>query len=87
MYSSLFFSMLITRSSRSRVGGLEWPGITDVEIREMITTQVTVVVREAIPFMFLSFATMMIELFDDRYASFMEVATSATNTVVSFVGL
>ena len=74
MYSSLFFSMTVTRGLVSGAYGLERPGLTDDEIRKIITTQVTLAVREVIPKMFGSFKTVMIELFDEHFAAVIEAS-------------
>lgn len=55
--------MAITVGSRSGAGGPVRPGLTDEEIRDMITTQVTMAVRKDIPEIFGSIKTMIIEFF------------------------
>lgn len=65
--------MTIIRCSGSGTSGPERPRLADDEIRDMITTQVTMAVREAIPEVFRSIKTDMIKLFDERYATVSEV--------------
>lgn len=77
------FNMAIMRGSRSRVDGSERPRLTDDDILEMITTQVTKVVREAILEMFGSIKTVMIEIFDERYGAVTEAAIVVTTAVVA----
>lgn len=57
-------------------------GLTNDEIREMITAQVTMAVREATLEVFESTKTTMIEMFDKRYAT-----ASTTTTVVADAGV
>lgn len=65
---------------------MEWPGFMNDEIRDMITTQVTMEVSEAIPQMFGSFKTMMIEIFEECYAAVSEVTGIAPTTCVAITG-
>lgn len=76
--------MTITVGSRSGARGPERPGLTDEEIRDMITTQVTMAVRKDILEVFGSIKTMIIEKFYKRYATVTEaVAVVATTNVVT----
>lgn len=50
----------------------------DDDIWEMITTHVTMIVREAITEVFGSIKTTMIKLFEERYAIVTEAAATAT---------
>ena len=60
------FSMVTTRGSRSGAHGMERPGLGDDETSELITTNVTVAVREAISELFGSNQTTMIKMFDEH---------------------
>lgn len=60
--------MMYIRGSGSGVGDTEWLGFSYDDILELIATKVVVVVRGAILKVFGSIKTIMIELFDERYA-------------------
>lgn len=76
----MYFSMVFTRGSCSR--GLERQGSSDDEIRRIISVGVVVTVPEAIPEVFGSIKTMMIEMFDERYVVVIEVVVAATTATV-----
>lgn len=78
--------MVITRHSRSGDGCPKRPGLTDKEIREMITTQVTMVVGEGNPHDFGSIKTVIIERFDEQYIIVIVDATVAATATVSSMG-
>lgn len=82
-----FFNMAITRGSGSGDGGSKRPGLTDDDICEMITTQVTMVVWEAILEFFGSTKTAMIEMFNELYASVSEVVAPVATTTITSTGL
>lgn len=79
--------MAITRSLGSGADGLKKPGLTDSEICEMITTQMTMAVMEAILRMFGSVKTAMIEMFDERYVVVTEVDAVTGTTIVATAGV
>ena len=64
-------TMVITRNNPR--GG----GTSDEEIRRIIAEEVTATIREAIPEMFRSIKTTLIETFEERYAVVIEVGTVA----------
>ena len=82
------FGMVFIRgsSSGSRVSGPDRLGLTDNWIREIIATEVAFVVRRSIPEMFGSIKTVVIELYDDHYATLSDVVVVAT-VVVSTAGI
>ncbi|XP_052620874.1 probable serine/threonine-protein kinase KIN1 homolog [Lactuca sativa] len=57
------------------------------DIHEMITTGLTMAIREAILEVFRSIKTAMIEMFEKRYATVTEAATATTTLVVAAIGL
>lgn len=61
--------------------------MTDDDIRDLITTKVVVVVRCAIPEVFGSIKTAMIELFNEGYFILSEVVVVAATTTVAAVGV
>lgn len=80
------FSMAITRGSGSGANVSERLGLTGDEIHEMITTQVTMSVREAIPEIFGYVKTTVIELFDELYAFVSELVVVTATVAVVVVG-
>ena len=82
------YSMVFIRCSGSGSSGPKRPGLTDDDIRELIATEVLVAVQGAIPEVFGSIKTVMIELFDERYADMDEVGiAAATTTIVVVAGV
>lgn len=75
--------MVTTRGSGSGVDGSKGPMLSKYEMREMITTQVTMQVREAIPKMVGFLETAMIELFDEFYVSVTKVVATITTTAIA----
>lgn len=78
--------MAITRGSGSGANVSERLGLTGDEIHEMITTQVTMSVREAIPEIFGYVKTTVIELFDELYAFVSELVVVTATVVVVVIG-
>ena len=82
------FSMTFTRGSGSSSMGMH--GISDEEIRQIIATEVAIVVRQAIPKVYGSIKAMMIKMFDDHYATVTEaniaIATIAVVTARFYGG-
>ena len=61
---------MMRRHSGSGAGGPKRLGVIDDEIQELISTQVTLAVREAIPKLFEYVKTTLIEMFDERLCRF-----------------
>lgn len=76
-----FSMVMITRGSSS--SDPERPGTSDKEILRIISAEVATPMREAIPEMFKSVKTTLIDLFDKRYTAFTEVAIAAATTSVA----
>lgn len=76
--------MALTRGSSSGAGasGQYRPGLTKVQIREMISIEVVTAIRGSIPELFGSIKISMLTLFDDRDATLFEVVVPATTTTV-----
>ena len=68
--------MSITTGSRSGIGSPKRPGLNDNDIQDMITTHVTMVVKESISEFFRFINTLMTEIFDERYAIVNEFAAT-----------
>ena len=86
-YFWIIFSIEYTGGSGSGAGGLSMNcGISyiflDDEIHDLIVTKVADAVRGAIPKVFGSIWTAMIELFDERYVVVVEVAVDNTTAGV-----
>ena len=62
---------------------LESSGISDDEIHRMIHDEVAAAIREAIPEMFGSIKTTLIEKFDERYAAVSEADAAAATAAVT----
>lgn len=77
--------MAITRCSRSVDDNLDRPGMSEA-IREMIATQVTMAVGEAISEMFGSVKTTMTELFDECYVAISKVTAAVATIVITVAG-
>ena len=84
MYSNFFFSMAIIRGLGSGVGR---PRLTDDEIREMITTQVTMAIREAIPKVLGSTKTAIIEMVEEIYVPITEAFVAVVTIDVAAMGV
>ena len=76
--------MMFTRGfgTGSGAGGQHRSGLANDQIRELIATEVDTTVLGSIPELFRSIKIMMIELFDDRYASLIETATDVATVAV-----
>lgn len=79
--------MVYMRGFGSGAGDPESPGLTDDDIHEMIVTQVTMVVREAIVEFPASIKIVMIEMFDEIYVALTETVTIVATTTVVVVGI
>lgn len=60
----------------------KYPHLFD-EIRELITTQVTLSVREAILKVFRSIKTILLELFDERFVVVLVGTTTSTTIAIT----
>lgn len=81
------FGMVVTTGSGSSVDGLERPGLSDDEIRELITTHVNLVVIMAIAKVFVFIKTILIKMFDERCVVVTEDVVVATTATIVVVGL
>ena len=63
--------------------GASSSGVSDEEIRQMIHDEVAAAIRAGIPEMFGSIKTMLLETFDERYATVTKAAAAATTTAVA----
>ena len=79
--------MVTTRGSVSSAGGPERPRLGDDEIHDLITTHVILAVREAIPKVFQSIKTILIEIFGESYVVFHEVAAIIATATIIDAGL
>ena len=75
--------MVFTRGSGSGAGGLDRPGLTVDNICELIASKVADVVWGAIPEVFGSIKTVMINLFNERYVVVSKVAAVAATVYVA----
>ena len=80
-YSALCFRDIMVGTCHNP----ESSGAGDDEIRRMIHKEVVAAIREAIPEMFKSIKTNLIETFDEHYAAVTEAAVVAATTVVAVV--
>ena len=76
--------MMFTRGfgTGSGAGGQHRSGLANDQIRELIATEVDTTVLGSIPELFRSIKIMMIELFDDRYATLTETSIIVATLVV-----
>ena len=76
--------MVVMGGFDSGVDGPDRPGLSDDEIRELITTQATLADRVAIQEVFGSVKTMLIEMFDECYVIVTKfVSTTATTAIAA----
>lgn len=68
------------------MGGPERPTLSEDEILDMISTQVSIAFREKIPNLFGPIKTMLIDMFNKRYANVINVAATTTTVAVAPVG-
>ena len=87
MYFHFVFNMAISRRFGSGAGVLERPGLTDEEIHEVITTHMTMDVREGMQEVFGSMKTSMIDMFNERYAAILEGAAIIATVAIVVAGL
>lgn len=78
---------MVTRGSRSGANGLERPGLSDNDIRELITTYVTLVVMEAILMVFKNVKTTLIDMFDESYVAITKAISATATATIVVVGL
>lgn len=68
------------------MGVAERPTLSEDEILDMISTQVSIAFRETIPNLFGPIKTMLIDMFDKSYANVIDVAATTTTAAVTPVG-
>ena len=71
----VYFSVVFTQGLGFIDLGMH--GISDKEIRQIISSKVVVTVNEAIPEVFGSIMTSMIKIYDDRYGAVIEATVAA----------
>lgn len=77
------FSMVMTRGLGLGTSGLDRLGLSDDEIVDLISTQVTSKIKEAIPELFDSIKTRLIDMFHNPYADVTNISVATTIIIVA----